>query len=351
MHEHTTIASTWPSPCSSSPSPTGPGAVSRASSTVARPVLALPRRASPRHDRDGSLRHRALLGPRGRELRSPRRAAAAARRSPVRAAQQDRRRRRQAPCSRRCATTRSARSPSRPSTSTCSPALHRMRSGWMATRTARLNTCAVSCASSASRSRSARRASCLPCTRSARRASSALPAPLRLVLARGRDGDRRAREAHARDRALARDACERERARRAAAHRAWRRPAHRHGARRLRRRRRPASRPDVTSRATSDSRRASPRAACKRQLGRISKRGDPYLRMLLIHGARSVLCHAKRATAPRDRLARLGARSRGARADTTRPPSRLPTSSRASSGRSGAASSRSPRARRTHPPN
>lgn len=32
----------------------------------------------------------------------------------------------------------------------------------------------------------------------------------------------------------------------------------------------------------------------KRRLGRISKRGDPYLRMLLIHGARSVLCHAKR---------------------------------------------------------
>ena len=33
----------------------------------------------------------------------------------------------------------------------------------------------------------------------------------------------------------------------------------------------------------------------KRRLGRISKRGDAYLRMLLIHGARSVLCHAKNA--------------------------------------------------------
>jgi transposase len=32
-----------------------------------------------------------------------------------------------------------------------------------------------------------------------------------------------------------------------------------------------------------------------RRLGRISKRGNPYLRMLLIHGARSVLCHAKKA--------------------------------------------------------
>jgi transposase len=36
----------------------------------------------------------------------------------------------------------------------------------------------------------------------------------------------------------------------------------------------------------------------RRHLGAISKRGDPYLRMLLIHGARSVLCHAKRAPRP-----------------------------------------------------
>ena len=40
----------------------------------------------------------------------------------------------------------------------------------------------------------------------------------------------------------------------------------------------------------------------RRRLGRISKRGDPYLRMLLIHGARSVLLHAKRAKAKRDRV-------------------------------------------------
>jgi transposase len=33
----------------------------------------------------------------------------------------------------------------------------------------------------------------------------------------------------------------------------------------------------------------------RRVLGRISKRGDSYIRMLLIHGARSVLCHAKKA--------------------------------------------------------
>ena len=39
----------------------------------------------------------------------------------------------------------------------------------------------------------------------------------------------------------------------------------------------------------------------RRYLGRISKRGDAYLRMLLIHGARSVLWHAKRIKNP-DRL-------------------------------------------------
>jgi len=38
-----------------------------------------------------------------------------------------------------------------------------------------------------------------------------------------------------------------------------------------------------------------------RRLGRITKRGDPYLRTLLIHGGRSVLHHAKRSSKP-DRL-------------------------------------------------
>jgi len=42
----------------------------------------------------------------------------------------------------------------------------------------------------------------------------------------------------------------------------------------------------------------------QRRLGRISKRGDPYLRMLLIHGARSVLCHAKRTQREHDGLRR-----------------------------------------------
>ncbi|MCO5396683.1 IS110 family transposase [Ralstonia sp. 21MJYT02-11] len=35
----------------------------------------------------------------------------------------------------------------------------------------------------------------------------------------------------------------------------------------------------------------------KIRLGSISRRGDPYLRTLLIHGARSVMCHAKVPTA------------------------------------------------------
>ena len=33
----------------------------------------------------------------------------------------------------------------------------------------------------------------------------------------------------------------------------------------------------------------------KRRRGRIAKRGDAYIRMLLIHGARSALCHAHKA--------------------------------------------------------
>lgn len=39
----------------------------------------------------------------------------------------------------------------------------------------------------------------------------------------------------------------------------------------------------------------------KRRRGHIHKRGDAYLRMLLVHGARATLCHAKRSKAP-DRL-------------------------------------------------
>ena len=42
-------------------------------------------------------------------------------------------------------------------------------------------------------------------------------------------------------------------------------------------------------------------SGARRRLGRISKRGDAYLRMLLIHGARAVLTAAKRVEHP-DRL-------------------------------------------------
>ncbi len=51
----------------------------------------------------------------------------------------------------------------------------------------------------------------------------------------------------------------------------------------------------------------------RRRLGAISKRGDPYRRMLLIHGARSVLLHAKKATVQRDRLRTWALDREGAR--------------------------------------
>ena len=51
----------------------------------------------------------------------------------------------------------------------------------------------------------------------------------------------------------------------------------------------------------------------QRRLGRISKRGDPYLRMLLIHGARAVLCHAKKAKHQPDRLRTWALEREGAR--------------------------------------
>jgi transposase len=40
-------------------------------------------------------------------------------------------------------------------------------------------------------------------------------------------------------------------------------------------------------------------SALRRRLGAISKQGDVYLRMLLIHGARSFLCHARRSPTPK----------------------------------------------------
>jgi transposase len=52
----------------------------------------------------------------------------------------------------------------------------------------------------------------------------------------------------------------------------------------------------------------------RRRLGRISKRGDIYLRTLLIHGARSVLFHARRArTHDRLRAWALALYARGTR--------------------------------------
>ena len=71
----------------------------------------------------------------------------------------------------------------------------------------------------------------------------------------------------------------------------------------------------------------------RRRLGRISKRGDVYLRMLLIHGARSVLWHAKRRKNP---IACVPGRyASSASSATTRRPSHSPTNSLASPGQSG----------------
>lgn len=74
----------------------------------------------------------------------------------------------------------------------------------------------------------------------------------------------------------------------------------------------------------------------RRRLGAISKRGDPYLRMLLIHGARAVLCHMP--SRPRaSARSRPGRSPSNAAAATTRLPSPSPTNSPAARGPSGRA--------------
>jgi transposase len=72
-----------------------------------------------------------------------------------------------------------------------------------------------------------------------------------------------------------------------------------------------------------------------RYLGRISKRGDRYIRMLLTHGARSVLRAATGARAASSIACALGRFRCKTAPTTTRPPVRSPTSSRASPGPSG----------------
>ncbi|MGH8310294.1 MAG: IS110 family transposase, partial [Steroidobacteraceae bacterium] len=180
-------------------------------------------------------------------------------------------------------------------------ALHRMRSGWMATRTARLNAIrgllrelGVTIPVGATRVVPTLRALCT-------QGDAALPAPLRLVF---RDAATEIGELEKRMRALERtleaianesDLIARLRtvpgvglltatALVAFVGDAARFPSGRHFASYL----------GLTPRESS--------SGLKRRLGRISKRGDPYLRMLLIHGARSVLAHAKRSGAPRDGL-------------------------------------------------
>ena len=179
--------------------------------------------------------------------------------------------------------------------------LHRMRSGWMATRTARLNAVrgllrelGIAIPVGATRVVPAVRALCA-------QGDSALPAPLRDVLreAAAEIGELE-RRMRALELALERLASQSPLVARlrtvpgvglltATALVAFvgdvaRFPSGRHFASYL----------GLTPREAS--------SGLKRALGRISKRGDPYLRMLLIHGARSVLTHAKRSNASRDGL-------------------------------------------------
>jgi len=180
-------------------------------------------------------------------------------------------------------------------------ALHRMRSSWMAARTARLNTVrglvrelGISIPVGATRVVPAVRALCA-------QDDAALPEPLRLVLraAAAEIGElvARMREVERELETLATESPLVARLRSvpgvglltatalvAFVGNAARFPSGRHFASYL----------GLTPRESS--------SGLKRKLGRISKRGDPYLRMLLIHGARSVLAHAKRDAAPRDGL-------------------------------------------------
>ena len=271
-----------------------PGHVRRDGAPAARAVPALPGPAAGGHGGHGGVRLGALLGAPDRAARPPRRAAAAAPRPALRPRQQDRPHRRQGhpggqPQRRHPAGAGEDAWPSR-----CSTSLHRLRSGWVAERTARLN---------------------------------ALRGLLR-ELGRLHPGGRARRWCPA-VWALIEDADSRA-ARRAATH--LRRglpgdPRHR-GAesswssgswRRSRSSRRPSSAcctiPGIgllTATAlfafVGDIRRfpsgrhlasylgLTPReysSGLKRHLGRISKRGDGYLRTLLIHGARSVLARTR----------------------------------------------------------
>jgi len=179
-------------------------------------------------------------------------------------------------------------------------ALHRMRSGWMATRTARLNAIrgllrelGVMIPVGATR--------VVPTVRALCSQGDALPVPMRRVLCDAAteigELETRMRELERTLEALASESDLVARLRTvpgvglltatalvAFVGDAARFPSGRHFASYL----------GLTPRESS--------SGLKRKLGRISKRGDPYLRMLLIHGARSVLAHAKRTRAPRDGL-------------------------------------------------
>ena len=191
---------------------------------------------------------------------------------------------------------------SSPSTSTSSRgSIACARPGWR--RAPRGSTpCAVSCASSASRSRWARARSCPTSGALVSDADSAVPERCARCWPRPRARSASSRRAFARSSARSRRWRARATLVRAPAHDPGRRPAHRDGAPRLRRRRRSASRRGATSRAISDSRPASRRAACDGGSVRSASAAIPTCACCSSTARAPCCCTPRRPTREPDRL-------------------------------------------------
>ena len=283
----------------------------RSASPDAHPVRALVRQSRGRPGHHGSLRLGAPLG--ALAERSRHRGASCCRPltcAPMSSATRPMRpmparcsKRRAAPTSRRCASSRS-------SSRRCRGCTARARCGWP--RAPRASTrCAASAASSASPSRkaaasaSSRSAACWPirtrpCPTLIRGTMTLLVEEIRLLEARIAQLERELDRAGAPVAGLHHAAVD-----------SRRRPAHRH--------RDGGGHLAATSATSSDARHfaswfgLTPKehsSGSTRHLGRISKRGDRYLRMLLTHGARSRAARRQRGRARRQdrrRPAPLGA--------------------------------------------
>ena len=170
--------------------------------------------------------------------------------------------------------------------------LHRLRSGWMLERTARLNTLRGLLRELGVFIPVGSREVVPAVWAAIEDADSDLPDALRSIFA---EACREIREIEARIKQVERqlEAWRSSARRRATPDDPWHRASDRDGAGGLHRRhptlpigRHLASYLGLTPREYS--------SGLKRNLGRISKRGDGYLRTLLIHGARSVLVHARK---------------------------------------------------------